>query len=204
MREERRSTLATELALRRFTVDEYLEMAKAGILTEDDRVELIDGQIIEMSPIGDPHVEAVNRCLRAFLLPAAAGRLLPSAQNPVRVDRYNDPQPDVVLVPPGLRGAPRVADALLVIEVADSSLSYDRRIKLPLYARAGIREAWLLDLQGEALEVHREPGPEGYALIRRCRRGERVAPVAFPDPDLAVDDLLPLAADSASDAAPDA
>lgn len=196
--------MATEVALRRFTVDEYFQMAKAGILTEDDRVELIDGQIIQMSPIGDPHVEAVNRCLLAFVGLMAAGRVMTSMQNPVRVDRYNDPQPDIVLVPPGLRGAPRVADVLLVIEVADSSLGYDRRTKLPLYARAGIGEAWLLDLQGEALEVHREPGPEGYALIRRCRRGERVAPAAFPDLELAVDDLLPLVDDSAAERPPGA
>ncbi|MDQ3703195.1 MAG: Uma2 family endonuclease [Chloroflexota bacterium] len=153
--------MATGAAPRRFTVDEYFEMARAGILTEDDRVELIDGQIIQMSPIGDPHAEAVNRCNWAFVGLMAAGRVMTSIQNPIRVDRYNDPQPDVVLVPPGLRGAPRVADVLLVIEVADSSLIFDRHTKLPLYARAGIREAWLVDLKAEAVEVHRAPGLGG-------------------------------------------
>ena len=183
--------MASEVARRRFTVDEYLRMAEAGILTEDDRVELIDGEIVEMSPIGDRHVEAVNRCNRAFAPALAAGRLITSVQNPVRLDGYNDPQPDVALVRPGVRGAPRAEDVLLVIEVADSSLGFDRRTKLPLYARAGIAEAWLLDLEGDALEVHREPGPDGYALVRRCRRGLRVAPAALPDIAVAVEDLLP-------------
>jgi Uma2 family endonuclease len=183
--------MAIETARRRFTVAEYLRMAEAGILREDDRVELIDGEIVQMSPIGDRHVEAVNRCNRAFASAFAAGRVLTSVQNPVRLDGYNDPQPDVALVRPGVLGAPRPGDVLLVIEVAESSLTYDRRTKLPLYARAGIAEAWLLDLDGDALEVHREPGPDGYALVRRCRRGVRVAPVALPDIEVAVADLLP-------------
>ena len=183
--------MAIETARRRFTVEEYLRMAAAGILTEDDRVELIDGQIVTMSPIGDRHVEAVNRCTEAFAAVVVARRARLSTQNPLRLDGYNDPQPDVAVVRPGVLGAPRSGDVLLVIEVAESSLTYDRRTKLPLYARAGIGETWLLDLEGDALEVHREPGPDGYALVRRCRRGVRVAPVALPDVEVAVEDLLP-------------
>ena len=183
--------MAIEMARRRFTVDEYLRMPGAGILTEDDLVELIDGVVVEMSPIGDRHVEAVNRCAEAFAALVVARRARLSTQNPVRLDGYNDPQPDVALVRPGVIGAPRSGDVLLVIEVAESSLTYDRRTKLPLYARAGIEEAWLLDLEGDALEVHREPGPDGYALVRRCRRGVRMARVVLPDVEVAVDDLLP-------------
>lgn len=178
-------------ARRRFTLDEYLRMGEMGILSEDDRVELIDGEIIEMSPIGDQHVEAVKRCTIAFAGLMVAGRAQVSVQNPLRVDEYNDPEPDLTLVEITSRGAPRPADVLLLIEVADSSLEHDRRRKLPLYARAGVPETWLLDLQGEALEVHREPRSDGYALVRRCRSGERVSPLLLPDITIAVEDLLP-------------
>lgn len=178
-------------------------MAQAGILTEDDRIELIDGEIIQMSPIGDRHVEAVNRSNRVFSR-GVGERALVSIQNPVRIDRHNEPQPDIALVQPTVRGAPHPADVLLVIEVADSSLGYDRRTKLPLYARAGIGESWLLDLDGDALEMHREPGPDGYALVRRCRRGQRVAPEALADLEVAVEDLLPPIDPPVEDGAADA
>ena len=183
--------MVTEAVHHRFTVDEYLKMGEAGILTEDDRVELIDGEIIQMSPISNRHVEAVNLCAQEFAPAAAARRVKISVQNPVRVDAHNVPQPDVVLVRPGTRGAPRPADVLLVIEVAITSLGFDRRTKLPLYARAGIPETWLLDVDGDGLEAHQEPGPDGYALIRRYRRGQRLAPQALPDVEVAVDGLLP-------------
>jgi Uma2 family endonuclease len=183
---------ATEVPGRRwFTVDEYLRMAEAGILHEDDRVELIDGEIIQMSPIDDPHVEGVTRFTDVFAGAIAAHRMRLYTQNPVRIDQHNDPQPDVVVARPGTRGAPRPADVLLVIEVADTSLRYDRQTKLPLYARAGIPEAWLLDVNGRTLEVHRRPGPDGYALVRPYRLGEKVAPEALPDLAIAVEDLLP-------------
>ncbi|MGH2350042.1 MAG: Uma2 family endonuclease [Chloroflexota bacterium] len=166
-----------------------------GIFTEDDRVELIDGEILQMSPIGDRHAAAVKRCNRVFSR-AAGEQALVSIQDPIDLDPYNEPQPDVALLRPRAddyaRGKPGPADILLVIEVADTSLAYDRQTKLPRYAAGGIPEAWLLDLHGDALEVHREPGPRGYALIRRCYRGERVVLEALPDLEIAVDDLLPL------------
>ena len=178
----------------RFTVDAYQRLAVAGILTEDDRVELVDGEIVRMSPIGDRHMAAVNRCNRAFSRTAGERALL-SVQNPIDLDPYNEPQPDVALLRPRdddyARGKPGPLDLLLVVEVADTSLAYDRQTKLPRYAAAGVREAWLLDLEANALEVHREPRPDGYAVIRRYRRGERVSPEALPDIALAVEDLLP-------------
>ncbi|MBI3974311.1 MAG: Uma2 family endonuclease [Chloroflexi bacterium] len=184
----------------RFTVDEYHRMAEAGILTEDDRVELIDGEIVRMSPIGDPHIASVNRCNRT-LSRAVGDRALVSIQNPINLDPYNEPEPDVALLRPRAddyaRGKPGPADILLVIEVADTTLDYDRKTKLPRYGVAGIREAWLLDLQGDALDVHREPRDDGYALVRRYRRGEWVRPAAFPDVELAVEDLLPPADETA-------
>jgi Uma2 family endonuclease len=186
--------MAAVLERWRFTVDDYRRLAEVGILTEDDRVELLDGEIVRMSPIGDRHMAAVNRCNRVFSR-AAGERVVVSVQNPVDLDPYNEPQPDVALLCPRdddyARGKPGPADILLVVEVADTSLAYDRQTKLPRYAATGVREAWLLDLEADALEVHREPRPDGYALIRRYRRGERVRAAALPDVEVAVDDLLP-------------
>jgi Uma2 family endonuclease len=181
-------------ARRRFTGDEYHRMAEAGILTEDDRVELIDGEVVQMSPIGARHAAAVKRCNRV-LSRAVGDRALVSVQDPVRLDAYNEPQPDVALLRPRADdyagGAPGPADLLLVVEAADTSLAQDRQTKLLGYAAAGVRETWLLDLPGDALEAHREPRPTGYALIRRYQRGERVSPEALPDVAVAVADLLP-------------
>jgi Uma2 family endonuclease len=182
---------------RRFTVDDYHRMAVAGIFNEADRVELVDGEILQMSPIGDRHAAAVNRGNRVFSR-TVGDRALVSVQNPIDLPPYDEPQPDIALLRPRdddyARGKPGAADIMLVIEVADTSVAYDRQTKLRRYAAAGIHESWLLDLPGDALEVHREPGPRGYALIRRCYRGERVAPEALPDVEVAVADLLPMAA----------
>jgi Uma2 family endonuclease len=186
--------MANELERRRFTVAEYHRMAEAGILTEDDRVELIAGEIVEMSPIGSRHATVVKRGNRLFSR-AVGDRALVSVQDPVDLDPYDEPQPDLALLRPRpddyAAGHPRPADILLVVEVADTSLAADRRLKLPLYARAGVVEAWLVDLEGDALEVHREPRSTGYALIRRYQRGERAAPQALPEVVVAIDDLLP-------------
>jgi Uma2 family endonuclease len=185
------STQATTRARRRFTVDEYLRMAEVGILAEDERVELLDGDVIEMSPVGDPHIEAVNRCTEAFAALVVARRARPSPQNPVRVDRYNDPEPDFALMRPGVVGGPRPGDLLLAIEVADTSVEDDRAVKVPLYARAGIPETWLLNVRDGALEVYWEPGPAGYARTATFGPEQQVAAAAFPDLVLRVADLLP-------------
>jgi Uma2 family endonuclease len=178
-------------------------MAAAGILTEDDRVELLDGEVVWMSPIGTRHAAAVKRCNRVFAR-RVAERVLLGIQDPVDLDPYDEPQPDVALLRPSpddyANRHPGPADILLLVEVADSSLGPDRRRKLPLYARAGVREAWLLDLEGDALEAYREPRDDGYALVRRYRRGERVAPEALPDVEVAVEDLLPPASEVAAGA----
>ena len=193
---------------RRFTVDDYHRMADAGILAEDDRVELVAGEIVQMSPIGDRHMSAVNRTNRVFSR-IVGDRALVSVQNPVSLPPYDEPEPDIALLRPReddyARGKPGAADILLVVEVADSSVTYDRQTKLRRYAAAGVPEAWLLDLPGDALEVHREPGPREYALIRRCYRGEQIAPQALPDLAVAVADLLPVetGASEADGAAPD-
>lgn len=175
--------VAVELPTRRFTVEEYHRMGEAEILTDDDRVELIEGEVVEMSPIGAHHARCVDR-LTALLVPAVQGRAIVRVQGPVRIPPRFEPQPDLALlrwrddfypepVGPG--------DVLLVIEVAETSVGGDRRRKIPLYAAAGIPEVWLVDLPAGLIDVYRDPGPLGYALRRPIRRGERVAPEALAD-----------------------
>jgi Uma2 family endonuclease len=185
--------MAVQLTRRRFTVDEYYEMARAGILGEDDRVELIDGEIVEMAPIGPGHAGGVE-ALHETLLRLFGDRAQVRAQNPIRLDPYNEPEPDLALVrrrPDSYRTAhPTPSDVFLVIEVSDTTLATDRGIKMPLFARYGIPEAWVIDLRHQVVLVHREPTPDGYRLISTARRGERLRPLAFPDREVAVDDLL--------------
>ena len=197
--------MAVSIPRRKFTVSEYYRMAKAGILGEDDRVELLDGEIIQMSPIGPPHGGTVNRVNRLFGR-LVGNRALVAVQNPVRLDTHSEPEPDIALLTPRTddyaRSHPRPGDVLLIVEVADTTAIIDRRIKLPLYARSGIAEVWLLVLnrtrQGRrsrsrtspVLEVHRNPGPNGYAETRLVRRGERIAPLALPDMEIDVAELL--------------
>jgi Uma2 family endonuclease len=181
------------LTRRRFSVDDYHRMAKAGILHEDDRVELLDGEIIEMAPIGSRHVATVNRMGRLFN-ERATGRFLVSVQNPIRLSRHSEPQPDLTL----LRyrdddydaALPGPDDVLLVVEVADTTASSDRRVKLPKYAAAGIPEAWLVNLPRNSIEVHREPRDGRYQQVTVYRRGDMVSLLAFPDVTVAVDAIL--------------
>jgi Uma2 family endonuclease len=185
--------MAVRLTRRRFTVDEYYWMARVGILGEDDRVELIDGEIVEMAPIGPEHAGIVTQCTHR-LLREFADLAQVRIQNPIRLDEYNEPEPDLALVRQRADfyrfAHPAPEDVLLVIEVADTTLAADRRHKMPLYGRAGIPEAWLVDLQHGVVYVHREPTADGYRVTQTVRRGERLAPLAFPDREIAVADLL--------------
>ena len=153
-------------APRLFNVDEYYAMARAGILGEDDRVELIEGEIVVMSPASSPHAGCINALTR-LLVQAAGERAIVSVQQPLRLSELSEPEPDVALLrwrDDDYRARhPGPADALLVIEVARSSLRGDRQIKLPLYARHSVPEVWIVDLEANRVEVHRSPGPEGYA-----------------------------------------
>jgi Uma2 family endonuclease len=177
----------------RFTVDEYHRLGEAGILGEDDRVELIDGEIVMMTPIGSRHAACVDQLTRSLVeLYGDAGVV--RVQNPITLDVRSEPQPDVVVLRPiasrYFDRHPQPADVLLAIEVADSSLGYDRRIKIPLYASAGIAELSIVDLGRELVDVHREPFPGGYAERRTYRRGERI-PLPGVDAALEVDAILP-------------
>ena len=176
-----------------FTVDEYHRMAEAGILTEDDRVELIDGEIIKMSPIGSRHVACVNR-LNTLLSQRVGNAASVSVQNPISVDEYSEPEPDIALLQPRhdfySRSLATSKDVLLTIEVADTSLEYDRTIKLATYARAGIPEAWIADLAGEVIEACSEPVNGVYQKVRRATRGEQLAPEKIPSLTVQVDEIL--------------
>ena len=185
--------MSIQLLRRRFTVQEYNQMAEAGILSEDDRLELIEGEIVEMSPIGKRHAACVDRLNRLFSL-RLQQRVIVRVQNPIHLSDRSQPQPDVTLLQPRsdfyAEGHPQPEDILLLVEVADTSVDYDREVKVPLYAQAGIYEIWLVDLVGEYVEVYREPAPNGYGEVQQRRRGEYISVQAFPDLDLSVNEVL--------------
>ncbi len=187
-----REVLPPLVVRRKFTVEEYHRLAKAGILGEDDRVELIDGEILEMSPIGARHAACVDRMNRTFS--SLSDRAIVRVQNPVRLGDLAEPQPDLALLRPQAdfyaAGHPGPEDVLLVVEVAETSSDYDRQVKVPLYARWGIREVWLVDLEQDRIEVYRAPSPEGYREMVVVERGGRLGPVAFPDLELGAEDVL--------------
>jgi len=179
---------------RALDVTAYHDMAAAGILRPDDRVELIEGELVWMNALGGPHMGAVMALTR-ILVPLCAGAAEVSVQNAVRLDRYNEPQPDIALLRPRAdqyRTAPPLAeDVLLLIEVADSTLRMDREVKAPLYARHGIPEYWLVDLAGGTVLVHRDPSPEGYRSLREARPGEAITLARLPETaPVAVSDIL--------------
>ena len=184
--------MATQPAHWRFTVCDYHQMAEAGILTEDDRVELIDGEIVEMSPIGGRHMECVNRLTR-LLVRAVGDDALVSIQGSVRLDLYDEPQPDAAVVRDRSYGddPPAPEDVLLLVEVSHTSLGYDRSRKLPLYAQAGIAEVWIVDVEGARIERHTDPSGGMYRTTVRGCRGEEVESLAVPGLDLRVDEVLP-------------
>src|SRR3990170_251848 len=159
--------MSVRLLTRRFTVEEYYRMAQAGILSENDRVELIEGAIVEMAAIGSRHAACVGRLTAVFSAAQTGG--IAWVQNPIRLGRHSEPQPDLALLRPRpdfyAQAHPGPEDVLLVVEVADTSVESDRGVKVPLYARAGIAAAWLVDLAGERLIVHAAPAPEGYRAV---------------------------------------
>ena len=184
----------SQLPLRRFTVDEYYAMAEAGILTEYDRVELIDGVIIEMPPLGSRHIGGVNGFTRE--LSATVGRrAVVQVQSSVRLDDGTEPLPDLALLRERAdlysSSVAGPEDVLLLIEVADSSVDYDRNEKLPRYARAGIPEVWLTILPERVIEVHTEPAGGRYTQMRTFHPGDTISPNCFPDIVLSVDEILP-------------
>jgi Uma2 family endonuclease len=172
-------------ARRRVDSESYYRMAEAGIFAQDERVELIEGDMIDMAPIGQGHEAVVNGLNRALVL-ACGERAIVSTQNSIRFGQWSAPQPDFAVLRPrsdfyatGERAGP--ADVLLLVEVADTSLRFDRTVKLPLYARAGIAEFWLVDLPRRAIDVYRGPSGDGYAAMTTHVAGDAVALALAPE-----------------------
>ena len=187
--------MATLAEPRRFTVDEYYAMGEAGILTRDDRVELLDGVIVEMAPISSRHAATVDRFTRR-MVQSVGNRAIVRVQGPLRLSQHSAPQPDVMLLRERAdfyeTGMPGPDDALLLIEVADSSVGYDRYEKLPAYARAGIPEVWIAVARERrrAVEVYTQPENGRYTEISRPGLDDTLTPAAFPDLELPVGPLL--------------
>ena len=168
-------------------------MAEVGILNEEDRVELIRGEIVQMAPIGRDHASCAAR-LNHLLLGRLHGRVVLWPQNPLVILPDSEPEPDIILLAWRddfyRQALPGPEDVALLIEVAGSSLRYDRGLKGPLYADAGVRDYWIVDLEGDALEVHRDPRATGFQRVERVPRGASLAPLSFPDVTLGVSDIL--------------
>jgi len=168
-------------------------MAEAGVLRPDARVELLDGRIIDMSPIGPFHGEVTTHLTEIFAA-ASKGRWRTRVQNSVRLDEHSEPQPDLVLAKPIAetyrKRHPQPEEVFLLVEVADSSLETDQADKLPAYGRAGIPEVWIVNLKEETIEVYREPNFTGYGTKAVLHPGAQAAPQAFPDALVNVTELL--------------
>ncbi len=176
------------------TASEFTLMCEAGVFREDDRLELIEGEIIEMSPIGKRHAAAVRRLNNLLARGLSEDEALVDAQNPVVLGDISEPQPDLALLRPRpdfYSEHPRPEDILLLIEVADTSLAYDREVKVPTCARHDVPEVWILDLNGATVEVYRQPTADGYARIERLDDPEAVvSPRLLPQLKLQVKTLV--------------
>jgi len=164
-------------------------MGEAGIFTEDDRVELIEGEVVEMSAIGSRHAACIEKIATLIRRTVPSESAAVRVQNPVHLSHYSEPQPDISVVRPRpdfyASGHPTADDVLFLVEVADASLTYDRHTKFPLYARSGIAEAWLVDLVNHLVEVYTAPGAAGYEHVRRFQGA-----AALPHIEIAASEIL--------------
>ncbi|TAD80862.1 MAG: Uma2 family endonuclease [Oscillatoriales cyanobacterium] len=178
---------------RLFTVQEYHLMSEAGVFGDRERVELIEGEIVQMAAIGKRHAARVDRLADLFYDNVRTSAIV-RVQNPICLDDKSEPQPDIALVQRRAdfyeESLPNSQDILLLVEVADSTINYDRDVKVPNYARSGIQEVWLWDLEVNCLEVYRNPTANGYTSIPKFERGEIVSPLAFPEFEVSVNFIL--------------
>jgi Uma2 family endonuclease len=185
--------MSVQMQRRLFTVQEYHLMGEAGILGEDDRVELIEGEIVQMAAIGTRHASCVKRLNRRFSVIPEDSAIL-GIQDPIQLTERTEPQPDVVLLQPRAdyyeTAHPIPSEVLLLVEVSDRTIDFDRDVKVPNYARSGIQEVWLWDLEVNCLEVYRCPTANGYTSMQKFERGEIVTPLAFPEFEVSVDFIL--------------
>lgn len=185
--------MATDIIKKRFTVEEYHRMAEAGILGQNDRVELIDGDVVQMSPIGRRHRVRVLRATTLFNR-VFGDRALVGCQTDLKLNEWTEPQPDIFVLKPrndfyaARDWAPE--DVFFVMEISDSSLRYDREVKVPLFAVAGIPEVWVEDTKNDVLYVYRHPERGAYAVSLALQRRDIVAPIAFPGVQFSVDNLF--------------
>jgi len=177
----------------RFSVKDYYRMAETGVLRPDARVELLDGKIIDMSPIGPFH-GGVTDYLNEFFVAASKGRWRTRVQNSLRLDDHSEPQPDLVLAKAASdfyrKRHPGPEEVYLLIEISDSTLEADQTEKLPAYGRAGVPEVWIVNLNELTVEVYREPNFTGYASKTILRAGDLATPLAFADTSVDVAELL--------------
>ena len=178
----------------RFSVDAYHRMGETGILHPADRIELIDGEIVEMAPAGSAHIGAVF-ALNRLLTRAAPEGVTVSVQSPIQMGDRSEPEPDLALLrarPDGYRKPPppSAADVLLIIEVSDTSLRYDREVKRALYARHQVPEVWIVDLAAAAVEIYRKPEQQTYAEVATRGRSEMLQPFLFPGVRISVSEIV--------------
>jgi Uma2 family endonuclease len=177
----------------RISVERYQKMVATSVLTSSDRVELIEGEIVEMAPIGTARAKITGRLLKHFFLGVQESAIVRAA-NPVDLGLYSEPEPDILLLRPQAteygQAHPDAQDVLLLIEVSDSSLAYDQGIKRDLYARNGVREYWVVDVVGERAIVYRRPVNGVYESVREFGRGGKIAPETFPTLEIAISDLF--------------
>jgi Uma2 family endonuclease len=177
----------------RLTVDEYYRMAEVGLLAPDARVELIEGEIIDMPPIGMPHGSVVDR-LNQLMIRAVGDRAIVRVQGAIRLSRFSQPQPDLALLAPSANfyadKHPTAADTLLIIEVSDTTLRYDSKVKASLYARHGVPEYWIVDLDQKQLHFLRTPTPEGYVDVSADSSSGPVSIAALPGVSIDLNSLL--------------
>jgi Uma2 family endonuclease len=182
------------LARHKLSVEDYHRMGEAGILGPDSRVELIEGEIIDMAPIGSLHASVVT-LLTKFLIRNLGEAGVVSAQNPIRLLPASEPQPDLTVLKPRSddyrKSHPTAAEVLLLIEVSDTTADYDRRVKVPLYAQYGIQEMWLIDLRAEILEVYTAPAGKGYGSVQRFGKGDSIAPTLVQIAALPLKEIWP-------------
>ncbi len=180
-------------AVHRFTADQFHRMGDAGVFHEGDRVELIDGHIVEMTPIGPEHAGCVKELVR-LLYHAAGDTVVLGVQDPLVLSTHQAPEPDIAVLRPRPGGYrqrhPGPDDVLLVIEVADTSLAYDRSTKIPRYAVAKVPELWIVNLPAEVVEVHRAPASGRYTDTSTLSRGATIRPLRLPGVELRVDEIL--------------
>lgn len=189
------SDMAIPLLRKKFTVQAFTQMAEQGILSPEERVELLAGELFEMGKIGRRHAAAVRRLLQILSRQVREEQAWLDVQNPIALDDYSQLQPDLTLLRPRADayegGHPQPADVLLLIEVVDTTLESDRTVKIPLYAQGGILEVWLVDLNGQRVTAYRQPQPDGYRLLQIYGTGDVVHPLAMPEVAVAIAPLFP-------------